>query len=54
MVRSGMLDVSILYSRPGSGEMADILQVISKPYKIEDLVRKIDEVTGQADTGDTG
>jgi len=28
--------------------MADMRQVISKPYKVGDLIRKIDEVTGKS------
>ena len=49
MVRSGMFGVSIpLTSGWNRGSPADVLQVISKPYKIEDMVNKINEVTGQA------
>ncbi len=28
--------------------MADMRQVISKPYKVDDLIRKIDEVTSKS------
>jgi len=32
--------------------MADMRQVISKPYKVDDLIRKIEEVTGKSGKSD--